>query len=60
MNVKDELIDRLIDLAFAEDIVKNETNIDECTIIMRELFHEVLDQRRKKELSDKIVPPNKT
>ncbi|MBQ6789276.1 MAG: 4Fe-4S binding protein [Clostridia bacterium] len=47
-------------MAFAEDIVKNETNIDECTIIMRELFHEVLDQRRKKELSDKIVPPNKT
>lgn len=46
-------------MAFAEDIVKNETNIDECTIIMRELFHEVLDQRRKKELSDKIVPPNK-
>ncbi len=41
-------------MAFAEDIVKNETNVDECTIIMRELFHEVLDQRRKKELSDKI------
>ena len=47
-------------MAFAEDIVKNETNIDECTIIMRELFHECLDQRRKKELSEKIVPPNKT
>ena len=46
-------------MAFAEDIVKNETNIDECTIIMRELFHEVLDQRRKKELSDKIVPQGK-
>ena len=46
-------------MAFAEDIVKNETNIDECTIIMRELFHEVLDQRRKKELSEKIVPQNK-
>ncbi len=46
-------------MAFAEDIVKNETNIDECTIIMRELFHECLDQRRKKELSDKIVPQGK-
>ncbi len=43
-------------MAFAEDIVKNETNANECTIIMRELFHECLDRRRAKELSDKIVP----
>lgn len=43
-------------MAFAEDIVKNETNADECTIIMRELFHECLDMRRRKILSDKINP----
>lgn len=42
-------------LAFAEDIVKGQTNIDMCTIIMRELFSECLDMRRKKELSDKIT-----
>lgn len=41
-------------MAFAEDIVKNETNADECTIIMRELFHEVLDARRAKEIKSKI------
>jgi len=44
-------------MAFAEDIVKNETNANECTIIMRELFHECLDQRRAKELTDKIAQP---
>ena len=47
-------------MAFAEDIVRGRTNIDECTIIMRELFHECLDQRRKKELSDKIAPNRKS
>ena len=41
-------------MAFAEDIVRNQTNVDECTIIMRELFHECLDQRRRRELSSKI------
>ncbi|MBR6807537.1 MAG: 4Fe-4S dicluster domain-containing protein [Clostridia bacterium] len=41
-------------MAFAEDIVRGQTNIDECTIIMRELFHEVLDQRRKKVLNERI------
>lgn len=41
-------------MAFAEDIVKNETNADECTIIMRELFHECLDMRRAKEIKTKI------
>lgn len=40
--------------AFAEDIVRGVTNADECTIIMRELFHECLDMRKKKELTDKI------
>ncbi len=42
-------------MAFAEDIVKNETDADECTIIMRELFHECIDRRRAKELTDRIV-----
>ncbi|MBR6917922.1 MAG: 4Fe-4S dicluster domain-containing protein [Clostridia bacterium] len=42
-------------MAFAEDIVKNETNADECTIIMRELFHECLDMRKAKIISDKIT-----
>ncbi len=41
-------------MAFAEDIVKNETNADECTIIMRELFHEVLDKRKAQIISEKI------
>ena len=41
-------------MAFAEDIVKNETNADECTIIMRELFHESLDLRKAKMISEKI------
>ncbi len=40
-------------MAFAEDIVKNETNADECTIIMRELFHESLDLR--KAVSEKLA-----
>jgi hypothetical protein len=37
-------------MAFAEDIVKGETNADECTVIMRELFHEYL----KKHADDSI------
>ncbi len=41
-------------MAFAEDIVRNETNADECTIIMRALFHECLDQRRKKAVMEKL------
>lgn len=42
-------------MAFAEDIVKNETEADECTIIMRELFHECIDRRKAKLLTDRIV-----
>lgn len=41
-------------MAFAEDIVKNETNADECTIIMRELFHKSLDMRRGQSIIQKI------
>lgn len=32
-------------MAFAEDIVKNETNAEECTVIMRQIFHEYLEKR---------------
>ena len=46
-------------MAFAEDIVKNETNADECVIIMRELFHECLDQRRAKEISERLARKHK-
>ncbi len=38
-------------MAFAEDIVKGETNADECTVIMRELFHEYL----KKHADDSVL-----
>lgn len=32
-------------MAFAEDIVKQETNAEECTVIMRQIFHEYLEKR---------------
>ena len=32
--------------AFAEDIVKGETTADECTVILKELFHKSLEQRK--------------
>lgn len=34
-------------MAFAEDIVKGETNADECTVNMRMLFHQFLDKRKE-------------
>jgi len=43
-------------MAFAEDIVKGETNVDECTVIMRMLFHEYLEQHKDKALLDKLKP----
>ena len=33
-------------MAFAEDIVKGETNADECVVNMRMLFHDFLEKRR--------------
>ncbi|MBQ4353869.1 MAG: 4Fe-4S binding protein [Clostridia bacterium] len=42
-------------MAFAEDIVKGETTADECTVIMRMLFHEYLEQRKDKSILDKIA-----
>lgn len=41
-------------MAFAEDIVKNETTVDECTVIMRMLFHEYLEQHKDQSILDKI------
>ena len=43
-------------MAFAEDIVKGEANADDCTIIMREMFHGFLEQRKHKALLDKLIP----
>lgn len=47
-------------MAFAEDIVKGETNVDECTVIMRMLFHEYLEQHKDKALLDKLKPLKQT
>lgn len=41
-------------MAFAEDIVKGETTADECTVILRMLFHQYLDQHKDKSILDKI------
>ena len=38
-------------MALAEDIVKGETYADECTVILRELFHEYL----KKHADDSVL-----
>lgn len=43
-------------MAFAEDIVKNETNVDECTVIMRQIFHKYIEQRRDEALLEKLKP----
>ena len=39
-------------MAFAEDIVKGETNADECTVNMRMLFHQFLNKRKEGVPSD--------
>ena len=41
-------------MAFAEDIVKNETNADECTVIMREMFHDYLARHKGSTLADEF------
>lgn len=43
-------------MAFAEDIVKCETSADECTVIMRQIFHEYLDKRREESLLERFKP----
>jgi hypothetical protein len=52
----ENLIDELIKLAFAEDIVKNETNADECTVIMRELFHEYIQEKKNESILERLKP----
>ena len=44
---------------FAEDVVKKETEIDECTVIMRELFHQCLSMRQANELTKKFIANKK-
>ncbi len=41
-------------MAFAEDIVKNETSADECTVIMREMFHDYLARHKGTTLADEF------
>jgi len=43
-------------MAFAEDIVKNETNVDECTVIMRQIFHEYLEKKRDESVLARLKP----
>ena len=43
-------------MAFAEDIVKGETTADECTVIMRRMFHEHLEKYKDKTVFDKLKP----
>ncbi len=43
-------------MAFAEDIVKGETTADECTVIMRMLFHKYLEQHKDKSILDGLKP----
>jgi len=43
-------------MAFAEDIVKGETNADECTVNMRMLFHEYLNKRKEGVPADAFPP----
>ncbi len=42
-------------IAFAEDIVKGEATADECTVILRMLFHQYLEQHKDKSVLDKIA-----
>ncbi len=42
-------------MAFAEDIVKGETSADECTVIMRMLFHEYLEQHKEKDKKQEVL-----
>jgi len=49
-------------MAFAEDIIKGETNADECTVIMRSLFHQYLHEHEKKAIREglkPLIPKNK-
>jgi Na+-translocating ferredoxin:NAD+ oxidoreductase RNF subunit RnfB len=41
-------------MAFAEDIVRGEATADECTVIMKMLFHQYLEEHKEKSLLDKL------
>jgi len=43
-------------MAFAEDIVKGETTADECTVILKMLFHDQLEKYKDKSILDKLTP----
>lgn len=43
-------------MAFAEDVIKGENNVDECTVIMRELFHKYLREHQEKAAIDALTP----
>lgn len=43
-------------MAFAEDVVRGEADVDGCTIIMREMFHEFLEHRKNKADMDRKIP----
>lgn len=43
-------------MAFAEDIVRGETTADECTVILKMLFHDQLEKYKDKSILDKLTP----
>lgn len=43
-------------MAFAEDIVKGETTADECTVILKKMFHEYLEEHKDRALIEKLRP----
>jgi len=43
-------------MAFAEDVIKGDTNSDECTVIMRTLFHEYLKEHEEKAILEGLKP----
>ena len=47
-------------MAFAEDIVKGETTADECTVILREMFHEYLEAHRDRAALDRLRSSRRT
>ena len=42
-------------MAFAEDIVRGEATADECTVIMKMLFHRYLEEHKEKSVLDKLA-----
>jgi len=43
-------------MAFAEDVIKGENSVDECTVIMRELFHRYLREHEAKAAAEGLKP----